>query len=138
MRILIDTDVLLDIALDRKPHSGPSGRLLDYLQRRPGTGCFAWHTASNLHYLTTAGRSGFDAKSFLASLSSFLDVAPASTPALRFALNLDMTDFEDAMQAAAASAWGADVIATRNLRDFRKSPIPAQSPASLLRTLASS
>jgi hypothetical protein len=43
-----------------------------------------------------------------------------------------MTDFEDAMQVA-ASAWGADVIATRNLQDFRKSPIPAQSPASLLR-----
>lgn len=61
-------------------------------------------------------------------------LAPASTPALRFALHLDMTDLEDAMQVAAASAWGADVIATRNLRDFRKSPIPAQSPANLLRT----
>jgi|TARA_B100000809_G_scaffold256698_1_gene297061 predicted nucleic acid-binding protein len=133
LRILIDTDVLLDVALDRKPHATASGHLLDYLQRRPGTGCFAWHTASNFYYLTREGRSGTNPHSFLASLSSFLDVAPTSTPTLRFALHLDMTDFEDAMQVAAASAWGADVIATRNLQDFRKSPIPAQSPASLLR-----
>jgi len=47
-----------------------------------------------------------------------------------------MADFEDAMQVAAAAACRAEVIATRNLRDFARSPIRAASPERLLRELA--
>ena len=43
-----------------------------------------------------------------------------------------MADFEVALQAAAAVACGADLIATRNLRDFARSPVPARSPTAIL------
>jgi hypothetical protein len=46
-----------------------------------------------------------------------------------------MRDFEDAMQVAAARECTADVIATRNTRDFGGSPIPARKPESILREL---
>ena len=39
-----------------------------------------------------------------------------------------MPDFEDALQAAAAVACKAQVIITRNVRDFKKSPVPAMTP----------
>ena len=41
-------------------------------------------------------------------------------------------DFEDALQVAAAEACGADVIATRNVRDYAKSPVRAATPKALL------
>jgi hypothetical protein len=48
-----------------------------------------------------------------------------------------MSDTEDAFQAAAALAWQADVIVTRNVSDYRHSPVRALSPAAFL-TLAGS
>ena len=45
--ILLDTDVLIDIALDRHPHAGPAQQLLDRIERGPESACFAWHTVSN-------------------------------------------------------------------------------------------
>lgn len=47
MIVLIDTDVLIDVALDRRPFSDPAGRLLDALQERRGEGYVAWHSISN-------------------------------------------------------------------------------------------
>ena len=44
-----------------------------------------------------------------------------------------MRDFEDGLQAVAAEAVGAQVIVTRNTADFRRSPIPAVTPAEFLR-----
>ena len=47
-----------------------------------------------------------------------------------------MKDFEDALQVAAAMAAGAEVIATRNVRDYAHAPIRAASPEALLRELS--
>lgn len=43
-----------------------------------------------------------------------------------------MADFKDVLQVACARACGARHIATRNTRDFRRSPIRAISPAEAL------
>ena len=51
MKLLLDTDVLLDVALDRKPHAESSSALVDALERRPGSGFIAWHSISNFYYL---------------------------------------------------------------------------------------
>ena len=61
--------------------------------------------------------------------------APADTAALRYALSLPLTDFEDAMQVAAGRACGARHIVTRHLKDFTRSPIPATTPRNALAQL---
>ena len=37
------------------------------------------------------------------------------------------------MEAAAAQTWKAAFIVTRNVRDFRRSPIPALTPAEFMK-----
>ena len=130
--ILFDTDVLLDVALDRKPHVEESGALLALVERRGRGGFVAWHTLSNFYYLVRPSRGQEDTRAFLLDLCSFVVVAPTDTHALRYAAGLPMADLEDAMQVAAARACGAGVIATRNVRDFDRSPIPARTPAEIL------
>jgi predicted nucleic acid-binding protein len=49
------------------------------------------------------------------------------------ALTLNIVDFEDAVIAATAKREKADYIVTRNETDFKNSPVPAVSPAVLLR-----
>ena len=46
--MLLDTDVLIDIALDRRPHSGPASELLDRIEGGLEVAYIAWHTVSEL------------------------------------------------------------------------------------------
>jgi predicted nucleic acid-binding protein len=131
----VDTDVLLDVALDRTPHSEPAAALLDHLERRPGAGFMAWHTVSNFYYLVVPRHGRDETRKFLLELSRFVEVATTDTESLRVAGRLPMRDFEDAMQVAAAQACDADVIATRNTKDFRASPVRPQTPKQLLERL---
>ena len=133
--ILIDTDVLIDLALDRDPHAGPASELLDYLEIRHRRAFVAWHSLSNFYYLVAPARGRQSTREFLVGLTRFLAVAPSDTDALRFAAQLPMNDFEDALQVAAARACGASFIATRNTGDYRRSPIPALSPSAVLKEL---
>ena len=133
--MLLDTDVLIDVALDRRPHSGPSSELLDRVERGARRAFVAWHTLSNFYYLVTPVRGTGDTRDFIAELIQFVAVAPADTAALRYALSLPLADFEDAMQVAAARACGARHIVTRNVRDFARSPIPATTPQKALAEL---
>ncbi len=66
----------------------------------------------------------------------FVEAAPATTERLRGATRLQMKDCEDAMQVAAAEACGAEVIATRNLRDHARSPLWAATPKAVVSELA--
>jgi len=133
--VLVDTDVLIDVALDRQPFAVPASQLLDYLEQHPDTGHFAWHSLANLYYVIRPVLGKGDAKDMIGDLSAFLRVAATGTRDLRYALSLPLSDFEDAMQVAAASACGADRIVTRNTEHYKNSPVLAEEPADALRLL---
>ena len=126
--ILLDTDVLIDIALDRHPHAGAAQQLLDRIERGAESACIAWHTVSNFYYIVAPSRGGRSTRDFIVELTRFVAVATTGTEAVRYAAGLPMTDFEDALQVAAARACGARCIVTRNVRDYARSPIPAVDP----------
>ena len=56
--ILLDTDVLIDVALDRRPHSGPASELLDRVEHGAESAYIAWHSVSNLYYVVAPSRGG--------------------------------------------------------------------------------
>lgn len=132
MILLLDTDILIDLALNRSPHTAPAAALLDALEQRPGTAFVAWHTLSNFYYLVAPNRGREGARTFLLELAEFIEVAPTTTHSLRQAALLPMRDFEDALQVAAAMACGAEMIVTRNLRDYARAPIRAVAPTAAL------
>lgn len=133
MNLLIDTDVLIDVALDRQPFSEKAVRLLEMLET--GTahqGFVAWHSLANFYYLVSANKDRHLAHDFICELLVFIQVAPTGTQQARDALSLGLSDFEDALQVVAATACQARYIVTRNIRHYRKSPIPAVTPGRLL------
>jgi len=134
MRLLFDWDVLLDVGLDRAPWVERSGAVLALAQSGAVEGFVAWHSLSNIDYFTRT-KDAPDARTFISALLGFLEVAPVGHADMQFALKLDMPDLEDAMQAAAAVACGADRIVTRNTKDFKNSVIPAVTPSELLREI---
>ena len=65
-------------------------------------------------------------------MTCFVSVVTTGTEGIRYAAGLPMSDFEDAMQVAAARACGARYIVTRNIRDYQRSPIRALNPQQAL------
>ena len=130
MRVLLDTDVLIDVALKRQPFFSNAAQIIQWAQHSPGQCAVAWHSLSNIAYLVRP-----DARDFLENLLRFIEVASIGTREAKQALGFPMRDLEDAMQAAAALAFDAHYIVSRNLSHYRKSPIPALSPAQVLAEL---
>ena len=126
--MLVDTNIVIDLALDRHPYSADAATLLNRLAQEPGRASVAWHSISNIYYIVSRSQGDAAARALIAELARFLTVVPTGTDALRYALALPMRDFEDAMQVAAADAGGASHIITRNIRDFADSPVPAITP----------
>jgi predicted nucleic acid-binding protein len=129
MKLLLDTDVLLDIAFARSEFFEDSARVLEWAEAAPGQAAVAWHSLSNLAYLVRP-----DVRPFLRELLQFVEVAPVSTEEARRALTLALNDVEDALQIAAAQSFGASFIISRNLTHYRRSPIPALTPKQFLET----
>jgi hypothetical protein len=124
VRILIGTDVLLDVALGREPWLAASSDTVAWAVDHPGSAAIAWHTVANIAYLAPGA-----ARAFLADLLLSVSVASCGTRHALEVLAFPMADLEDALQAAAALAFGADWIVTRNLSGFRGLPVPAIAPA---------
>ena len=135
MKIFVDCDVLLDVGLGREPFCQASGELLNYLENNKNTGFIAWHSIANFFYITAKGNNKQQSKSFIIELCGFLQIAPVSNPDLIIALNLPLNDFEDAMQCVSAMACHADVIVSRNIKDYQNSPIRTLTPEQLLQEL---
>ncbi len=133
--ILLGTDALIDVALDRQLHSVPATQLLDRIEHGAEDAFVAWHSLSNFYYLVSPTRGGEDARSFILELIRFVSVATTDTEGIRYAAQLPMSEIEDAMQVAAGRACGARYIVTRNVRDYRNSPIPALMPQEALTEL---
>ncbi len=133
--MLLDTNVLLDAALGRRPHVDAAVELLNLIALGTGRAFVAWHAIATLYYVASRSHGDDDTRSFIMELMRFVSVAPTSTEAVRYAASLPMADFEDAMQVAAARACGAEYIVTRNLSDFERSPIPALTPQEALARL---
>ena len=127
MKALIDTDVLLDVALARAPHALQSAAVLRWAEGG-GKAAVAWHSLTNCAYLLKGG-----GRPFLERLLQLVEVATVGSADAQRALSLPMGDLEDTFQAAAALAWQADVIVTRNLADYRRSPVRALTPTAFMK-----
>ncbi len=127
MRLLIDTDVLLDLALGRDPHVNEASTLIDWASANPGRCGVAWHSLANLHYLTKSG-----AEEFIRDMMEFVIVPPTGTHEMIQALSLGFSDLEDAMQVSAALLFDSQVLVTRNVKHYRKSPIKVMTPPELV------
>jgi predicted nucleic acid-binding protein len=126
MRLLLDINILLDVAFQR-PGEPTSSQIIARCGREHEA-WLAWHSIATLAYLIERQQSKAAARDFLRGLLTWADVAPTQRTDARQALDWAMPDYEDALQAAAAVACGAQIILTRNVRDFKGSPVQALTP----------
>ena len=135
--MLLDADVVLDTAQGRQPFAADSDRGIQWCQETPQAAMVAWHSISNLYCLLSLARDDAKPREFIAICC--VSCWSRAGVAMRFDMHwpLPLRDFEDALQVAVAISGGADVIVSRNIRDFRRSPLPAATPSNFLRRIRS-
>jgi len=131
MLIFLDTNVVLDVALQRLGNTEAEAVLLRCSEPQ-NEGYISWHGLATTHFILARYRNRVTATEFLHTLVAQVEVGPASTQLALRALQLGFRDTEDAMQAAVAEAVGADVIVTRNVVDFIRSPVVPMTPETFL------
>lgn len=136
MRVLFDTDVLIDFLLDRAPFSEGAADLLSRVDRGEIQGLACANSFTTIFYLARKAAGVDAARAFVADLLTLLEVAPVSRTTLEEAGRSSIGDYEDAVVCTAARQANADCVVTRNERDFAKSLVPAYSPSALLAALA--
>lgn len=130
MKLLLDSDVLLDVLLGRDPYFADSAKVLDWAEQHPGSCAVSWHSLANIHYLSKDG-----ARDFIRDLLGFCVIPSVGTDQFMEALEMPFEDLEDAMQVSTAMVFAAQMICTRNVRDYQRSIIPVLPPEKLWKLL---
>ena len=135
MTVLFDTNVLLDVLLNRT-QAEPGLALLDRARSGALVGAVTPTVLTNTFYVGRSTAGSEVARDFIESALSFLDVASVShAGAVRAVKRYD--DFEDGIIGEAAAEYGTDVICTRNAEDFgpaRPQVLTPRELAGLLKT----
>ena len=136
MNILFDTNVVLDLLLDREPFAGPAVFLFEQVERAELTGVLCATTLTTVHYLVARALGRGRAAEAVQKLLLLFEMAAVTRAVLESALHADMDDFEDAVLHQAACLAGCEGIVTRNGRDFKKAKISVFNPEELISTLS--
>jgi predicted nucleic acid-binding protein len=137
LRILFDTNVVLDVLLDREPFSSTSAKLFSKVESGEISGYVCATTITTIHYLARKVIGDDSAKDEIHKLLKLFEVAPMNRAVLETAVSLDFKDFEDAVLHESARYKEAQGIVTRDLSGFKKSKIQIFSPEELLLMLES-
>jgi len=132
MAVFIDTNILLDVLEKRVPHQVDSEQVLVRCDQLQEPVFIAWHGLATAFYIYSRKVSEAAAHLALGQLLGSVSVAYTGQREAMRAFQLPISDLEDAMQAVAADACGADCIVTRNTRDFTGSPVPVLTPQEFL------
>ena len=136
MKVLVDTNILLDIALERSPFLEKSALFLKTARQQHIRLTVTPATIMDLYYFIRKAKGRDKAIGFLESLLRFADVGTVNKQVVLQALRSEISDFEDAIQAYSAKHEAINIIVTRNEGDFKKSDMDIYSPESFLKSLS--
>ena len=132
MRVLFDTNVVLDVLLAREPHARHAAQLFAAVVDGALTGVVCATTITTLHYVAARAVGPRVAGELLDIILRLFEVAPVSGPVVLQARAEGGPDFQDSVIAVAAAADGVEVIVTRDPSGFRAATMPVMSPEELV------
>lgn len=133
MRVFVDTNVLVDFVCDRIDFSKEASILFDLAYREKIEMLICSLSFINAFYIGLKYKyNPAQLQHSLRSIKNFVIVSDLNDSTLTEAFGLDAKDFEDAVQYCSAKSAGADVIVTRNKKDFLDFPIDCLTPKEFL------
>ncbi len=133
MNVLIDTNVILDAGLNRIPFNASAEKILLLVADEKVNASITASSVTYIYYFLKRDYHDSDrAKEMLINFFNIFEVIDVTKSDCEKALGLPMDDYEDALLATCAKRRRIELIITRNLKDFAKSPVKAISPDDFL------
>ncbi len=133
MRILVDTNVIIDYLMVREPYYGAAEKIFNGCRTGEMTGYIAAHSVSNLFFILRKNLTIDERRELLKGICCLFTVISIDGKKISSALNNQgFSDFEDCLQMECAKEANAEYIITRNIDDFKNSEIKAKLPQELL------
>jgi len=130
--VLFDTNVVLDVLLDRQPHAKASAAAWAAIETGTANGLLAAHAITTIHYLARKELGDTKARGIISAILRVFGIAPVDGAVVQEALKLPLADFEDAVTVAAAGLAGCEFIVTRDPKGFRGSAVRSLTPEAVL------
>ncbi len=142
MRVLIDTNVIVDVLQSREPWCRQGQAIFMAVANRRIIGCITAKEAADIHFFSRkqfTGQENVDekARSVLTKLFALFEVLDSLAVDCQNALGIRNGDYEDAIMMETASRSGVDCIITRNAVHFSGGSVPVYSPAEFLASFIS-
>jgi len=136
MRILVDTNIIMDYMANREPFAENAYKIIELCREKEIDGCISAHTITNLFYILRKELPPDKRRDTLLKLCRVFTVIGIDYFKLETALqNNIFEDLEDCLQDECAKEFTADYIITRNIKDFEISKIQAIEPDKFLKIL---
>jgi predicted nucleic acid-binding protein len=132
-KLFIDSDVILDLLLQREPHAVYSTRLLTLLEKGEYSGYTSPLVFANVNYILCRSLGHKETRKQLQRLHTFLDILTMDARAVDRSLASSFNDFEDGLQYFTALSNKINRIITRNVKDYSTSTIKVSTPEEFLR-----
>ena len=134
MRALIDTCIVIDALQSREPFAEDAQQIFLAVANKRVMGFLTAKSAADVYYITHRHtHSDRDTRRVLSILFHLFELLDSAGMDCRRAISSELTDYEDALMTETALRCGMDCIVTRNLRDYRKSPVPVYSQSAIYR-----
>lgn len=121
MRVLLDTNIILDVLLDRAPWVASAKEVWLRVEAGEIQASLTATTLTNVFYIVKKAKGVAVARTAVGDLLRTFSICPVDVLALKSAPGKPMDDYEDALQEAAAELAGIGTIVTRNKLDFANS-----------------
>lgn len=135
MRVLLDTNVVLDFLLDREPFADAAAQVWEVHRHGKIAAYVSAITPVNIFYIARKLKGADLARQEVAGLLNECQVASIDASVLRAAA-LPLKDYEDAVQLTSALYSRLDAIVTRDPNDYTSDSLAILSPPDLLAALA--
>ena len=140
MKILLDTNVIVDVLQQREPWRQDGETIFIAAAMKQITACITAKQIADIHYMTRKlfkGQPHVDnlARQVIGKLMTFTELEDTCAADCQTAMGINNNDFEDAMLIASAARESMDYIVTRNTTHFIGSAVPAVTPADFVRIL---
>jgi predicted nucleic acid-binding protein len=138
VKVLFDTNIVLDVLLNRESYVNNAIALFDAVEKQIIQGYLCATTITTIDYLATKALGKAGSKIAVSKLLELFVIAEVNRRTLITALSSNFSDFEDAVLFHAGFDAGVDNVVTRNAKDFKTAELPVYSPDELLLLIKSS
>ena len=121
MRVLIDTNVILDVLCNRQGFVEDASKILKFCEVNKIEGYISALSVPNIVYILRKELDVGKIKEILGKLSLIFKISDLKADDLKKAANLMFDDYEDALQSVFAGRIKANYIISRNIIDFTHS-----------------